>query len=171
MMMYFYDLFPAGLFYFILAFGVIGTFITTFIAHIPFLGGFQAPFRLLSIGALCAGLVFHGIDTSEKNWKLKVADLDAKIQVLETRAPLITEKIVTQYVDREKIIKQRGESIVVKVPYYVSVESDAKCTVPAGFVRLLNEAARNSGLPDATTSFDATSPATKDAAGATGKSK
>ena len=169
MMLFIYDLLPAGLFHLILFIGIIGSLITTFMPNIPFVGAYQSIVKLIAIACLALGLVWYGIGESEAKWAAKNAALDLKITQLESRAPIITEKIVTEYVDREKIIKLKGENLVIKVPYYVSVESDRSCPVPAGFVRLLNEAAKNSGLPDATSGTDAKGQGATPAAGATGK--
>lgn len=56
--------------------------------------------------------------------------------------------VITKYVDRVREIRVKGDTIIQKVPVYVSAEADAACTVPAGFVRLHDAAARNATLDD-----------------------
>lgn len=51
----------------------------------------------------------------------------------------ITEKVVTQFVDRVKIVKEKGETITKEVPYVVTKEVDSACTINNGFVRLWND--------------------------------
>lgn len=48
---------------------------------------------------------------------------------------------VTKYVDRVQTIRVKGHTIIKEVPRYVTVEADAACTVPGGFVRLHDTAA------------------------------
>lgn len=55
----------------------------------------------------------------------------------------VRDVVVTQYVDRVQVVKEAAKTIIQKVPVYVSKESDAHCTVPAGFVRLHDAAAAN----------------------------
>lgn len=65
---------------------------------------------------------------------------------------------VTRYVDRVHTVRVKGDTIIKEVPRYVSVQADAACTVPVGFVRLHDAAAagtvldQDSGDPDATAS-------------------
>ncbi|NWK44873.1 hypothetical protein [Ralstonia pickettii] len=48
---------------------------------------------------------------------------------------------VTQYVDRERVIRLKGDTIIKEVPRYVPAQADAACVVPRGFVRLHDAAA------------------------------
>ena len=54
---------------------------------------------------------------------------------------------VTQYVDRERVIRLKGDTIIKEVPRYVPVQADAACVVPRGFVRL-HDAAAAGTVPD-----------------------
>ena len=54
---------------------------------------------------------------------------------------------VTQYVDRERVIRLKGDTIIKEVPRYVPVQADAACVVPRGFVRL-HDAAAAGAVPD-----------------------
>lgn len=69
------------------------------------------------------------------------ADLARKLQLAEG-----TTRIVTQYVDRVQVVRERGATIVKEVPVYVTATADAACTVPAGFVRLHDAAASGDAL-------------------------
>jgi len=53
---------------------------------------------------------------------------------------------VTKYVDRVQTIHVKGDTIVKEIPRYVTIEADAACTVPGGFVRLHDAAATGSVL-------------------------
>lgn len=62
----------------------------------------------------------------------------------------VTQQFVTEYVDRVKIIKEKGDEVIRAVPNYIMVESEGGCTIPNGFVVLHNAAAGNgiTGTPD-----------------------
>ncbi|MDD1141647.1 hypothetical protein M5G22_29175 [Pseudomonas sp. TNT2022 ID233] len=59
----------------------------------------------------------------------------------------VRDQVVTQYVDRVQVIKERGATIIKEVPVYVSAQADAACTVNAGFVRVHDLAAAARPLP------------------------
>lgn len=64
-------------------------------------------------------------------------------------------QVVTQYVDRIQIIRERGETITREIPVHVTPQADARCPVPVGFVSVHDAAAGNlplnrpAGDPDA----------------------
>lgn len=52
-------------------------------------------------------------------------------------------KTVTEYVDKIKVVKERGDVIVQKIPVYITKEIDNGCAIPDSFSLLWN--ASNSG--------------------------
>ena len=54
-----------------------------------------------------------------------------------------TVKTVTEYVDKIKVVKERGDVIVKKIPVYITKEIDNGCIIPDSFSLLWN--ASNSG--------------------------
>lgn len=68
-------------------------------------------------------------------------------QLDNTKSATVT---VTQFVDRERVIRLKGDTIIKEVPRYVPVQADAACVVPRGFVRL-HDAAAAGALPDSDT--------------------
>lgn len=57
----------------------------------------------------------------------------------------VRDRVVTEYVDRVKVVERVGQAIVKEIPVYVSAEADRACSVPAGFVRVHDAAA--AGVP------------------------
>lgn len=55
----------------------------------------------------------------------------------------VRDVVVTRYIDRTRIVTGKAKTIIKQVPVYVSKESDARCVVPAGFVRLHTAAVLN----------------------------
>jgi hypothetical protein len=60
----------------------------------------------------------------------------------------VRDNVVTEYVDRVQVIKERGATIIKEVPVYVSAQADAACTVNAGFVRVHDASARSLPAPE-----------------------
>ncbi|MDM3884665.1 hypothetical protein QSV36_03510 [Pseudomonas sp. BCRC 81390] len=55
----------------------------------------------------------------------------------------VRDVVVTEYVDRERVIYKTGKTITKEVPVYVTPAADAACTLTRGFVRLHDAAAAN----------------------------
>lgn len=98
----------------------------------------------LIVAVLLAAVIFGSYQFGKSNerasWELKMVEAELKIKELESRAPIITEKIVTEYVDRIKYI-DRVKVEVATIKEFVTVENDASCSINNGFVQLHNAAA------------------------------
>lgn len=55
----------------------------------------------------------------------------------------VVVEVQTKYVDRIKLVKEKGDVIVQKTTEYIMVPDDAACELRAGFVRVHDGAARN----------------------------
>jgi hypothetical protein len=72
----------------------------------------------------------------------------------QTRQAEATVQVVTQYVDRVQVVREKGDTILKEVPVYVPIQADAACTIHRGFVSL-HDAAAAGELPPATGDPDA----------------
>ena len=81
------------------------------------------------------------VDRAEK---AETAASELRTQLKNAKGATVT---VTQYVDRERVIRLKGDTIIKEVPRYVPVQADAACVVPRGFVRL-HDAAAAGAVPD-----------------------
>ena len=66
-----------------------------------------------------------------------------------------TVRVVTQYVDRLKTVRETSDVIIKEVPVYVSPAADSACVLPNGFVSL-HDAAAAGRLPESAGGADAT---------------
>ncbi|HHA2639024.1 TPA: hypothetical protein ACOEOP_000960 [Stenotrophomonas maltophilia] len=80
------------------------------------------------------------------------SDLAGKLELAQG-----TTRVVTEYVDRVQLVRERGTTIVKEVPVYVTATADAACAVPVGFVHIHDAAA--SGDPAAGPAGDPDAPA------------
>lgn len=88
-------------------------------------------------------------ETYKANNEKEKAEIVARNKELESKSSEVTVEVVTKYVDRIKTVKEKGEEIVREVPIYITKESDAKCSIPLGFVRAHDSAARGEKVSEA----------------------
>lgn len=103
--------------------------------------------RILGPLALLAAVFAWGHATGARSvrddWNAANAAQALKLAEAEARAERVTVKVVTEYVDRVRVVREKAQTIVKEVPVYVTPEADAACVVPRGFVRVHDGAARN----------------------------
>ena len=104
------------------------------------------PYRLLIVAVLAATLVgvgwVKGASHVQAEWDAEVVKQSLTAARVEKAQAQATVQVVTEYVDRVKIVRQAGETIIKEVPVYVPSQADAACVVPRGFVRLHDAAAQ-----------------------------
>lgn len=106
---------------------------------------------IVAIGAYVAIQSARVHSAEERAAAAEKQSADLRSALTEARA---TTKVVTQYVDRVQIVRERAATITKEIPVYVTAEADSRCAVPVGFARLHDAAAQNrpadpAGNPDA----------------------
>ncbi len=76
-------------------------------------------------------------------WDASVKQAKALVKPLVTEQAKITERVVTKYVDRIKVVHEKAKVITQLIPTYIP--SDA-CDLPPGF-RVLHDASANNTIP------------------------
>ncbi|MFN4063017.1 MAG: hypothetical protein ACK4JA_02395 [Parazoarcus communis] len=116
------------------------------------------PYRWLALVLLAAALFgfgwIKGASHVQAQWDAAVQQQALQTAAIRERQAQATVKVVTQYVDRVRIVREKGETIIKEVPVYVSVQADAACTINRGFVRL-HDAAAAGELPEPARDSDA----------------
>ena len=122
------------------------------------------PWQVYAGLALVAAFWLHGnaqyrAGVRESDERHRIADEAARAKqaaqvakVAEKQAE-VTTKVVTEYVDRVKVVREKAREIVKEVPIYVPADS---CPLPSGF-RVLHDAAALGvpSVPDAAARADA----------------
>ena len=126
------------------------------------------PWRLIALVAIAASLVIGGCQFGEQRVQAKwdAEKTAATIQAAHTEVAQAeaTTQVVTKYVDRIQVVRERGNDIVKEVPIYVPNPSDpAACALPGGF-RVFHDAAAQGELPDPAKRADAAAVAAQDVA-------
>lgn len=117
------------------------------------------PYRWLAVAALAVALIGFGwnkgADHVQAQWDAATQKQTLQATAVRQRQAEATVKVVTQYIDRVRIVREKDETIIKEVPVYVPVQADAACTINRGFVRL-HDAAAAGELPEAARDADAT---------------
>lgn len=116
------------------------------------------PYRLLALAALAAALIgfgwIKGATHVQAKWDSAIQQQTLQVAAVRERQAQATVKVVTAYVDRVRILREKGETIIKEVPVYVPVQADTACTINRGFVRL-HDAAAAGELPEPARDADA----------------
>ncbi|MDR8106980.1 hypothetical protein KPB04_35255 [Burkholderia cenocepacia] len=109
--------------------------------------------RVFVVGAIAlaiAGVVIAIQHARLVNAGQRVDDLarDVRDRTAERDAARRDVKVITQYVDRVQVVREKGDTIIKEVPVYVDREADRACIVPVGFVRVHDGAAANVPVGD-----------------------
>lgn len=116
------------------------------------------PYRLLALAVLAAALVafgwVKGAGHVQAVWDAAVVKQSLATARVQQRQADATVQVVTKYVDRVQVVREKGADIIKEVPVYVTREADAACVLPRGFVRLHDAAAANE-IPGPAGSADA----------------
>lgn len=98
------------------------------------------PYRLLALTALGIALVgfgwIKGASHVQAQWDAAIQQQALQTAAARERQAQATVKVVTQYVDRVRVVREKGDTIIKETPVYVPVQADAACTINRGFVRL-----------------------------------
>jgi hypothetical protein len=116
------------------------------------------PYRLLALAALAIALVgfgwIKGAGHVQARWDASVQQQTLQATAVSERQAQATVEVVTEYVDRVRVVREKGDTIIKEVPVYVPVQADAACSINRGFVRL-HDAAAAGDLPEPARDADA----------------
>ena len=115
-------------------------------------------YRLLALAVLGVALVgfgwIKGAGHVQAQWDAAVQQQTLHVAAVRERQAQATVKVVTQYVDRVRVVREKGDTIIKEIPVYVPFQADAACTINRGFVRL-HDAAAVGELPEPARDVDA----------------
>jgi hypothetical protein len=119
---------------------VLGIGVYAFVKH-PLVPSFIP--KLIGVILTAGGIFISGGIWTQREFLEAVEKQKQEIARLEKASGEITTKVEKVYIERTKVIKEKGDVIVEKVPEYITKDADAKCDVPNGFVVLHNSAVKN----------------------------
>jgi len=153
--MWILDWLPFWIFHLVVLVGFAGLAASLVFKFIPFVSIYRLPIQVVSIAVLVFGVYMEGGISNQEKWQARVAETKLEMSKKETASAETTTKVVTKYINKVQIVKEKGNEIIKQVPVYISKDADAKCDVPNGFVMLHDSASRNE-VPDSTRKVDGT---------------
>ena len=133
---------PFWIFYAMFFAGVVGFLATYLIRFIPIpaIYIYKTPIQLVSVALIVIGVYMAGAISNEEAWLARVAELEVKVAESEAKAAQENTKIVEKIVYKDKIIKEKGETIIKYIDNEI-VKYDSQCKIPEEFIKALNDAA------------------------------
>jgi len=126
--------------------GVVLTIAGFFAHRIPLIWQYQLPFKVLGIALLAGGVYFHGGYGVEMAWRERVAEVEAKLKIVEEQSAKANTEIENKSKEQIKYIRGRTEVVREYVDREV-VKYDTKfmpggiCEIPREFIKAHNDAA------------------------------
>jgi hypothetical protein len=90
------------------------------------------------------GIFNYGMQVKDNQYKEKIERLESKVKEAEEKSKEVNEKIVIQYVTKEKIITAKAKEVTKYIDREV-VKYDSECKVPEEVIFILNEASKEPG--------------------------
>ena len=91
-----------------------------------------------------------GAASVQAEWNAERAAQTITVLRVKVAQAEVTERVVTQYVDRVRIVRETADAIIREVPVYVPAQCDPDGRLPAGW-RVLHDAAASGGAADPAT--------------------
>jgi hypothetical protein len=83
---------------------------------------------------------YEAVISKMEEEKAKLAAANAQ---LEANANKVTIQVVTEYVDRVNVVKEKGDTIVKEVPVYITQTAEEQCKLTEGFAAIHDAAVLN----------------------------
>ncbi len=106
-----------------------------------------------------------GAASVQEDWNTERAVQAIAVLRVQVKQLEVTERVVTQYVDRVRVVREQADAVIREVPVYVPQSCDADGRLPAGW-RVLHDAAASGRVTDPAT-VDHAQPVAPDTAAAT----
>jgi hypothetical protein len=141
-----WSILPAGLTHWIvnlmLLAGAVGLLASWIGRWIPFFDAYARLLKPVGIVLLLGGVYFKGGEATNDAWRNKIADLEAKIAVSETKSKDANTKLSTAVKEKNQAI-QESKTVIQSRLKRDAVKIDAECKLDPEAVEILNESARD----------------------------
>ncbi len=123
------------------------------------------PYRVLALILLAVALVgfgwVKGADQVHAEWDAAVLKQNLTTARVQKKQAEVTTEVVTKYIDRVKVVHDKGDVIIKEVPVYV--KNDVDVVLSGGF-RVLHDSAASNTVPDPASVANAPSVSAQDVA-------
>ena len=132
----------------ILIAGAVTTVAGFFVKFIPFVNTYRIPVQILGILLLTVGVYFQGGYSTEMAWRERVREVEAKVAEAEKKSQETNVEVVTKFVTRTQVVREKGKDIVNYIDREVVKNQEVirfveNCPIPEIIVNTHNAAALN----------------------------
>jgi len=92
-------------------------------------------YKIIAVIVFIVSSYLIGLHTGKMQELRKQEVVALKANVKQQQASV---KTVTEYVDKVKVVRQKGETIIKEVPVYITKDVDGGCIIPNSFGLLWN---------------------------------
>ena len=111
----------------------------TFVRALP---GWVLWLALAALVAASAGWGYtRGASSVQDRWDAERGRQQIAVAVVRQKQAEVTERVVTQYVDRVRVVEHAADAVIREVPVYVKDHCEPDGRLPAGVRWVLNAAA------------------------------
>lgn len=103
---------PEWIIHTVFSIGVLGTIAGFVLGFIPLIKTYKLPVQIISILLLVLGVYLEGGLADNKEWQLKVAEMEAKLAQAESKSSDKNVEIQEKIVEKTKIVKEKGRDII-----------------------------------------------------------
>ena len=92
--------------------GVLLTLLGFVLSFIPFIGKYKVPIQIIGLLTLVFGAFLEGGLADNKEWELKVKEVEAQVARVETQSAEKNIEIQEKIVTKTKIVKEKGDEVI-----------------------------------------------------------
>ena len=132
----------------ILITGALVTVAGFFVKFVPFVNTYRTPVQIAGVLLLTTGVYFEGGYSTEMAWRERVREVEAKVAEAEKKSEETNVEVVTKFVTRTQIVREKGRDIVNYIDREVVKNQEVirfveNCPIPEVIVNTHNAAALN----------------------------
>jgi hypothetical protein len=122
--------------------GAVGLIIGFLLGFIPIVNQYKVPIQIISLVLFSVGLWFEGRIAKDNEWRIKLAEVEAKLLEARVQAEKASVQVVTKVVKEKQIIKEKGRTITEYIDREI-IKYDPMCPIPTSVLSSHNAAATN----------------------------
>jgi len=128
--------------------GLIAVLSSLILKRIPFISTYRIPLQYGGVLALLLGIWMEGSIANEAKWQAKVKEMEEKVAIAEAKSQEVNVQIVTEVVEKTKVVHERGKTITNYIDREVVKDKEVvkfveNCPIPSIIIKTHNAAALN----------------------------
>ena len=143
--MWILSILPDAAIHIIFGLGILGTIAGFVLGFIPFVKTYQFAIQICSIVILVFGVYLEGGLAENKEWELRVTEMEATVAQAEAQSANTNIEIQEKIVEKTKVIREKGKDIIKYIDKEVVKKEEVvkyieNCPVPKEIIDLHNQA-------------------------------